>query len=469
MRGKLPQYSHDIVDDCDGLKDLLRRMHLAHKITDAVRQHPHPKVIGVYGSWGAGKSYLLSLTINEILRGNKQATEQIIVCPFKPWEYEAEGNLALGLIKTLREVDTYFPGRNPATPSFGRDRRIHDIAKKLLTVMAQVLTNSGDLRLEVAGGAMKTALQHLTEENNVKTIRELMQQLVNTICDDSPRRGKPRKRRLVVVIDDLDRCSPQHMVSMFEWLKNHLNVEGVTYVLALDHVAAARAIVGAYAKYLGKDEDLAYGFRYLEKLVEWEYELEDVTRVERMAIEEIYADDPYAHMTSISAIARDIAGGDFPGIGYIEQLIELRTLRVPRTMLKIVRRFQDTMSVIASSPQGFKGRLPASYPFWTLFLISINYRLDPETLADFVDGRSKLYQLLANKHASTELADEEWAKEWQTGPKLEVWQFAETLKRTGGRSLSVPSIDTLQALAAIIREGVIVSNDDIQVPIDLRA
>jgi hypothetical protein len=269
-----------------------------------------------------------------------------------------------------------------------------------------------------------------------------------------------------VVIDDLDRCSPQHMVSMFEWLKVHLAVNGVTYVLALDHVAAARAIVGAYAKYLGKDEDLAYGFRYLEKLVEWEYELEDVTRVERMAIEEIYSDDPYARMHSVGAIARAIVGGDFPGIGHIEQLIELRTLRVPRTMLKIVRRFQDTMSAIQSSPEGFKGRLPASYPFWTLFLISINYRLDPETLAAFVDGRSKLYQLLAGKSSPAEASGKESASEWQTGPKLEVWQFAETLKRTGGASLSVPSVEILQALAAVIREGIVVPSDEIN-PIEL--
>lgn len=458
MRGKLPRYSHDIVlDDDDRLRDRLRRKNLSIRIATVIRQHPHPRVIGVYGSWGAGKSYLLSLTINHLLRDNKGTDEQIIVCPFKPWEYEAEGNLALGLIKTLREIDTFFPGRNPPTSGYRRNRRVREVATKLLTVIAQVLTNTGDLRLELAGGAVKTAMQHIAEEDNVKTIRELMQELVNTICNDSARRDEARRRRLVVVIDDLDRCSPQHMVSMFEWLKVHLAVDGVTYVLALDHVAAARAIVGAYAKYLGKDEDLAYGFRYLEKLVEWEYELEDVTLVEQMAIEEIYAGDPYAHLHSIGDIARDIVGGDFPGIGYIEQLIELRTLRVPRTMLKIVRRFQDTMSAIESSAQEFKGRLPASFPFWTLFLISINYRLDPETLAAFVDGRSKLYELLADKSAFPSTLHNEQISEWQSGPKLEVWQFAEALKLTGGESMRVPSVETLQSLAAIIREGVIVS------------
>jgi hypothetical protein len=47
-----------------------------------------------------------------------------------------------------------------------------------------------------------------------------------------------------------------------------------------------------------------------------------------------------------------------------------------------------------------------------------------------------------------------------------VWQFAETLKRTGGASLSVPSVEILQALAAVIREGIVVPSDEIN-PIEL--
>lgn len=470
---KLPHYSHDIVDDENpSLHDSLRRHELARRIAKIIRgaqnkdpsHHRHPRVIGIYGSWGAGKSYLLSLVINELFKGNRPDAEPVIICPFKPWEYEAEGNLAVGLIKAMREIDTAFPGRNPPVSEWGRPSEFKQIATSLIRLIAQVLTNSGDLRLEIAGGIARTAAQHLIEEDDVKQIQLVMRKLIAAIQKAGRRRGQKGIPQLVVIIDDLDRCSPKSMVSMFEWLKVHLNVEGVTYVIALDHVAAAKAIVGSYGEYLGKERDIAYGYRYLEKLVDQEYELEETSLVEHMAISDVYgAHVASSRYTDIKAIAREAANGDFPGIDYLEQLIGLRSLRVPRTMLKIVWRFAEAMHAIETSSSGFRGRLPASYPFWILFLICVNYRLDPETLGDFVDGRSELYHLLAARSPNSpsetqgDIGSRRNARiapdsNWQSSPRIEFWQFSELIRQGGGESLLLPDKLILQQLATIIRE-----------------
>jgi hypothetical protein len=468
--GRPPRYSHDIVLDEDArLGDTLSRHYLAKHIAQIIRgmqitghpsqnadnsrqahhtYHSHPRVLGIYGSWGAGKSYLLSLIINELFAGNRDDTEPIIICPFKPWEYEAEGNLAIGLVKSLRQIDKAYPGRNPQMANWGRSDAFKKSASQLIKLIAQVLTNSGDIRLELAGGIAKTAAQHLVEEDDIKEIQVVMARLIDQIQRAYQRRGTVGKPHLVVMIDDLDRCNPRHMVMMFEWLKVHLNVPGITYVLALDHVAAAKAIVGAYGDYLGAERDVAYGYRYLEKLVDQEYELEDTHRVEHMAIVDVYgAHQASTRYPNIKAIAREAAGGDFPGIDYLEQLIGLRSLRVPRTMLKIVWRFSESMAAIRASGPEYRGRLPASYPFWTLFLICVNYRLDPETLGDFVDGRSELYRLLAKERGEMQPD-----AQWRTSPRIEFWKFAEVLRQRGGESLVLPTQTTLQLLATIIRE-----------------
>ncbi|HEX6123485.1 MAG TPA: P-loop NTPase fold protein [Ktedonobacterales bacterium] len=452
-----PQFSHNILDNADpSLQDDLLRNAIAEDVVERVQGKQSPRVIGIYGSWGAGKSYLLSLIINKLLERNKDkdSSKKVVVCAFLPWEYEVEGDLSLGLIKSLREVDKQFPGRNPQIAQPGGIRKS---AKTLLTSIANVLIYSNQMKLALAGGALKATLQHFESENGVEQIKEQMQDLVDQILDAASLKSPASKWQLVVFIDDLDRCSPENMVTMFEWLKVHLNIERVTYVLALDHVAAARAIEGSYKNYLGNDEGTAYGFRYLEKLVDFEYELEDATQVEGMAVRACYqAGVPYR---SITDIASDLYDGDFPGSQEIERLVDLRALRMPRTMLKVVGKFDTAMRVIRDAGPVLSGRLPASYPFWTLFLICMYFRLDPQSLADFVDGRSEIYKLLAS---DSESIVPHASGPWLTEPKQEFWQFCEHLQASAGSGLHVPTNEVLQRLVTVIRENILLPPDAIR-------
>ncbi len=129
-----------------------------------------------------------------------------------------------------------------------------------------------------AGKAIRSATSKFQQTKDqraqpllIDEVKGKMAELVEAILDSAHEADptKQKQYRLVIFIDDLDRCSTERMVRMFEWLKVHMLVERCTYVLALDHIAAARAIVGRYREYLGEDQDLAYGLRYLEKLIEW--------------------------------------------------------------------------------------------------------------------------------------------------------------------------------------------------------
>lgn len=379
VQSRHPQFDHR-VEQIDDLYDDLGRKTMAQTIANEIRGTRRPRVIGVYGSWGSGKSYLLSQVITELLDHNRGSQQQVLVCVFNPWIYEMEGGLAPGLIKSLYNLEKQFPGRNPLLSETKSYKEIADSLLELLVEIGAALVPNGQSIVRLLGKMAQAALRSEDEYGKVvestlpkpvvDEVKDKMQKLVNAILEAARKQDSNKEYRLVIFIDDLDRCSPENMVRMFEWLKVHLLVEGCIYVLTLDHIAAARAIVGRYKEYLGEESDLAYGLRYLEKLVESEYELGITPKVELMALRQVLGTDtPY---TKVSDLARDLRGEDFPGIQNIDKLLALRSLLTPRTMLKIVYKFKRAMDVILSeSAAGLRNQLPSSYPFWILFLIAM--------------------------------------------------------------------------------------------------
>jgi hypothetical protein len=135
----------------------------------------------------------------------------------------------------------------------------------------------------------------------------------------------------------------------------------------------------------------------------------------------------------------------------MEKLLRLRSLRIPRTMLKIVSKYRHTLEILLSGKApatALRNDLGLPYPFWTLFLVAMYYRLDPSDVDDFVRGRGILHQLMANEQAS----DYKWPEK-ETSAEYEFCLFARAFGKLAGTSVPIPQSDKLQRLAAIIREN----------------
>lgn len=457
-----PVYDHQDISDIGHLVDTLDRAPVVQSIADAIRGAERPRVIGVYGWWGSGKSYLLSLTIRRLLEANVNAKQQVIVCAFNPWRYEMEGDLAAGLIRALADVEQQFCGLNPP---FFDPARYKSVAKGLLELVAGLGSFFGPIGETAAKLAKaiqdttKAAQQETRADDSlsastlpvcrVDQIKDRMEALVNSILSQAEAGDPGKEFRLAIFIDDLDRCAPSNLVRLFEWLKVHLSVKGCVYVLALDHVAAARAIVGEYKNYLEGQRDLAYGFRYLEKLVDFEYELQLAPKAELMAIRQVFPDSrAYRHL---SDAARSMCGGDFPGIDRMNELLELRSLLTPRTMLKIAYRFRRALDLIlGDSAAQARSLLPSGYPFWILFLVAMHYRLDPDCVDEFIRGRGIIYQLMTK-------AGSDKPGPWGSDPLTEFCQFADRFGASSGRTVQIPSLEVLSWLGAVVRENALPS------------
>ncbi|MBC7226749.1 MAG: hypothetical protein H5T61_05895 [Thermoflexales bacterium] len=461
-----PRFSWQI-EEIGSLTDELGRQPIAQDIARRIRGPERPSVIGVYGSWGSGKTYLLSQVIRSLLEQNCQEKTQVLICVFEAWKYEMEGDLAAGLIKSLgrieENVDKFCRVRGCCHPKLklpSEGPSYKDIARDLVHLILEVGPEIASLFTPVArpvGDAVKAARQWVetqvaeprdTLASVTDKIHQKMDDLVESILNAAEAMDSTKQYRLAIFIDDLDRCSPENMVRMFEWMKVHLQTEKCTYVLALDHIAAARAIVGRYREYLGEERDLAYGFRYLEKLVDIEYELGLTTAAETMAVRQVFRGFPWRRL---SDAARDWYGDDFPGWMEIDRLLSIPSLGTPRTMLKIVYKFQNLLQLLQDpSAEELRSRLPASFPFWLLFLIAMYYRLDPEELIAFVQGRSPLHACFQGQNATDEDIER------SPSPLKEFCQFARHLAKTTGYSLQMPSPEVMGHLLRLVRENVLV-------------
>jgi hypothetical protein len=188
---------------------------------------------------------------------------------------------------------------------------------------------------------------------------------------------------------------------------------------------------------LQNDVDLAYGFRYLEKLVDSEYEITRVASAEKMAVHAVYGKS--------AKLMDAISGAQAASFQQIERLLSMRCLNTPRTMLKVISKFQRTMDTLNTRDAlEFSLRLPAGYQFWVVFLIAMTYQLEPSEVELFLRGQGRIYAALLR---SSSLSDDDRLE----GPMKEFFQYAKALGQSGELNTELLSIDLLSRLINVIR------------------
>lgn len=108
-----------------------------------------------------------------------------------------------------------------------------DIAKLLsfeaVPVKSQGIQQTGE----------KWEKDHLENKLGVDTIQAFLEKAIDTLL--KPKRGKPKKR-LVIIIDDLDRCSPTAAYRLLEGLKVYLSLKNCVFVIGMNQQIVIEAI-----------------------------------------------------------------------------------------------------------------------------------------------------------------------------------------------------------------------------------
>jgi hypothetical protein len=268
----------------------------------APNTHP-PLTIGIYGSWGMGKSFLLShiesrLSEEEFKKHSQLASSEpqpeVHVVHFNAWEYSAAEVIWPGLVRKILDKleETWSPSRRFATRFWRnlrrqtrqfRGRLILGALVLAIVLLVALLQSGSDAT--IVGGAIAVLgigglLKLITD-----TLANPLGQYVTALAEDSDygrhigymteirndlekleERLRRDNGRILVVIDDLDRCEPEKAVEVLQAINLLLNFESFIVCLGIDARIITAAVEKHYENLLG--EVGASGYEYLEKIVQ---------------------------------------------------------------------------------------------------------------------------------------------------------------------------------------------------------
>lgn len=274
-------------------------------------------VVSLYGEWGIGKTHALKQIQAHFQRradaffaqGN---TSKTLVLPvwFDPWRYEHEDHLVIPMLHTIamhiqsyrleiqkkldalqrdaQGVDNFIAqnialGQTLIKSSKTATTMLWHVSKALLkgikfkaAPLGVGLDIDGKAMIEHGEKASSTLPQHSTnsQTNDLQEPlpSELQQQSLYFSAEQFLKQvafsSDGLNLRLVVLVDDLDRCLPEKAIQVLESVKLFLNVPGFSFVLAVDDEVVERGIAYRYRNYKAEGQALPIsGHQYLEKVV----------------------------------------------------------------------------------------------------------------------------------------------------------------------------------------------------------
>ncbi|MGZ6563891.1 MAG: KAP family P-loop NTPase fold protein [Solirubrobacteraceae bacterium] len=226
----------------------------ARALGDIVATSSPRFAVGIFGRWGSGKSTLMQAIARRVHESDP-AQERVIPVEFNAWRYEREEHLIIPLLDTLREALSEWAGRQGGDEA-GEARQVAStIGRAIRSIVAGLSVSIGvpgaiDLSWEAnktleeartpAIPFYKRALRPDQDDEAAvphsfyhASFRALKRALESFLGAD---------RRVVVFVDDLDRCLPDRALQVLESMKLFFDLEGFVFVVGLDQTVVDYAL-----------------------------------------------------------------------------------------------------------------------------------------------------------------------------------------------------------------------------------
>jgi len=251
-------------NDSPNLNDFLNQSSFVENLCEVIVDCDPPKGIGVNGYWGTGKTtILLNLyfqfsgkhPFDEKVKGTaKFKDKKVIPIWFEAWRYQHEALPIVALLNEIRsQVNTWNSLRRKT--------------EKIIGVSLLGALSAFDEVIKVAsGGVIKPELGKIKDigENWEKEryLNQLPSQTIHHLLEEAIQQLAGKEHRLVIFIDDLDRCSPDKALQLMEGIKVYLNLSNCVTVFGMDQRQVEHALKTAYKDYFVPQQ----AKEYLEKI-----------------------------------------------------------------------------------------------------------------------------------------------------------------------------------------------------------
>jgi hypothetical protein len=230
----------------------------AGALTELIRASEPQFSIGIFGSWGSGKT-----TLMRNMREQLGQYEGFFLMDFNAWRYQREEHLIVPFLDTLRteaQVWAAQAGNKSWKNGFARASRV--LAGVLESLLAGLsvkfgipkafeLSVQGDRVLEHLGlwrrlGAEKKPDGEARAYSPFHEAFGRIQEIFRFLSEPAEDAAQSVAPRLVIFVDDLDRCLPERAIEVLEAMKLFFDIEGFVFVVGVDAAVIERAISDRY-------------------------------------------------------------------------------------------------------------------------------------------------------------------------------------------------------------------------------
>jgi len=264
-------------------EDSLQYKTLCDTLVGIIMTSQTPITIGVFGEWGSGKTSLMRLTENDLKTGNTKTVW------FNAWKFDKAQDLRVALIHIiLKQIE-----KDKSIPETVKDKAVSLLKRvnwlglgrtaitvgaslatpylAILPLLSQVFSDSKK-GTESLSKVLPDELLKDSEGKSLELIGEFEEEFRKLALDYAGEEG-----RLVVFIDDLDRCLPEKALDILEAIKLFLNVPQTVFVIGTDVKVIENGLVQKYG-----DKSEAFAKNYLDKIIQVPFRIpplskEDIT------------------------------------------------------------------------------------------------------------------------------------------------------------------------------------------------
>lgn len=277
-----------------------------------------PVTIGLFGDWGSGKTSIMQMLRQDLdaerwqeNSAERKAYEKVACLYFNSWLFEgyddAKSAILSAILLALGEHKRFGPkvrngiARLLKSVNWMRAVRmgIKQVALPVLAAFASggtsVVPSLTGCIQGLAGGTKMEDKEDLGQDENAGPKEPKEADWESLIRKSAEKEGLPEVRSfreqfgnllrdsdidsLVVLVDDLDRCSPERVIENLEAIKLFLSVERTAFVIGADPRIVRHAIAWRYQQYGERradddgEEERNLVTDYLEKLIQVPYHL----------------------------------------------------------------------------------------------------------------------------------------------------------------------------------------------------
>jgi len=236
MKIVVPEPHVDLYEQGFGQDDPFSRAEVGKQLSELVERIDDPVVIALDGSWGSGKSYFLKRWVGAHTLENEGTATTVYFDSF------AHDYLDDPLIAITAIIGERVEAKTTSTIAM---KKIKSAVVKIFPIVARVgLAAATAGTSEVVGAAASAGLSASGKEFEKASEafwkkedgkREAMVEFTDALIElTKPANGQDEAQKLVIVIDEFDRCRPDYALSLLEVIKHFFAVPNVHFVLGVN-------------------------------------------------------------------------------------------------------------------------------------------------------------------------------------------------------------------------------------------